>query len=120
MPSATSDFSMAAATCAVTSKSCARRCVCTSKLTQATKVRLLRRAPYHWLAVITRAICRVLVGREEELSILEDALLAACRGDGSVVLLSGDAGMGKSRLCGELAVLVGNTGATVMEGSCSE
>lgn len=29
------------------------------------------------LAMITRAVCRVLVGREEELSILEDALLAA-------------------------------------------
>jgi predicted ATPase/class 3 adenylate cyclase len=71
-------------------------------------------------AVITRAVCRVLVGREEELSTLEDALLAACRGEGSVVVLSGDAGMGKSRLCAELAARAETIGATVMEGSCSE
>jgi class 3 adenylate cyclase len=72
------------------------------------------------LALITRAVCRVLVGREEELSILEDALLAACRGEGSVVVLAGDAGMGKSRLCTELRTRAEKIGATVMEGSCSE
>ncbi len=70
--------------------------------------------------MITRAVCRILVGREEELSTLEDALLAACRGDGSVVVLAGDAGMGKSRLCTELAARAERIGATVMEGSCSE
>lgn len=70
--------------------------------------------------MITRAICRVLVGRDEELSTLEDALLAACRGEGSVVVLSGDAGMGKSRLCTELTARAEKIGATVMEGSCSE
>jgi class 3 adenylate cyclase len=70
--------------------------------------------------VITRAVCRILVGREDELSTLEDALLAACRGEGSVVVLAGDAGMGKSRLCSELAERAERIGATVMEGSCSE
>src|SRR5258708_10832825 len=70
--------------------------------------------------MITRAVCRVLVGREDELSTLEDALLAACRGEGSVVVLSGDAGMGKSRLCRELADRAEKIGATVLEGSCSE
>ena len=61
--------------------------------------------------MIIRAVCRVLVGREEELSTLEDALLAACRGEGSVMVLAGDAGMGKSRLCSELDItcsLLGN------------
>jgi predicted ATPase/class 3 adenylate cyclase len=71
-------------------------------------------------AVITRAVCRILVGREEELSALEDALLAACRGEGSVMVLAGDAGMGKSRLCAALAARAEKIGATVMEGSCSE
>lgn len=70
--------------------------------------------------MITRAVCRVLVGREDELSTLEDALLAACRGEGSVVVLAGDAGMGKSRLCTELAARAESIGATVLEGSCSE
>jgi class 3 adenylate cyclase len=70
--------------------------------------------------MITRAVCRILVGREEELSTLEDALLAACRGEGSVVVLAGDAGMGKSRLCTELADRAERIGATVLEGSCSE
>jgi class 3 adenylate cyclase len=70
--------------------------------------------------MITRAVCRILVGREEELSSLEDALLAACRGQGSVVVLAGDAGIGKSRLCAELATRAERIGATVMEGSCSE
>jgi class 3 adenylate cyclase len=70
--------------------------------------------------MITRAVCRILVGREEELSTLEDALLAACRGQGSVVVLAGDAGIGKSRLSAELATRAERIGATVMEGSCSE
>src|SRR4030088_211009 len=70
--------------------------------------------------MITRAVCRILVGREEELSTLEDALLAACRGQGSVVVLAGDAGIGKSRLSAELATRADRIGATVMEGSCSE
>src|SRR6202521_4625402 len=70
--------------------------------------------------MITRAVCGTLVGREDELSILEDALLAACRGEGSVVVLAGDAGMGKSRLCTELADRAERIGATVLEGSCSE
>src|SRR6266850_864621 len=70
--------------------------------------------------MITRAVCRILVGREEELSTLEDALLAACRGEGSVVVLAGDAGIGKSRLCAELSDRAERIGATVMEGSCSE
>ena len=70
--------------------------------------------------MITRAVCRILVGREDELSTLEDALLAACRGEGSVVVLAGDAGMGKSRLCAELADRAERIGATVLEGSCSE
>ena len=70
--------------------------------------------------MITRAVCRILVGREDELSTLEDALLAACRGEGSVVVLAGDAGMGKSRLCSELSDRAERIGATVMEGSCSE
>ena len=37
-----------------------------------------------------------------------------------MIVLAGDAGIGKSRLCSELAAYAEEIGATVMEGSCSE
>jgi len=67
-----------------------------------------------------RALCPVLIGREEELSDLEDALLAANRGVGQVVLLAGDAGMGKTRLATELTRRAERMGMTVLTGGCSE
>jgi class 3 adenylate cyclase len=62
----------------------------------------------------------VLVGREAELTELEDALLAALRGEGRMVLLSGDAGMGKTRLVTELGGRARGIGVTVLSGGCSE
>src|SRR5579864_5627186 len=70
--------------------------------------------------MITRAVCRTLIGREPEVTRLEDALLAACRGDGGVVVLAGEAGIGKSRLASELRRRADKIGAAVLEGSCSE
>ncbi len=61
-----------------------------------------------------------MVGREDELTRLEDALLAACRGDGSVMIVAGEAGVGKSRLASELIARANKIGAAVMEGTCSE
>ncbi|MBV9718692.1 MAG: AAA family ATPase [Candidatus Eremiobacteraeota bacterium] len=46
-------------------------------------------------------LCPVLIGRTRELQLLVDRRLAAAHGKGSCVLLSGDAGMGKSRLLAE-------------------
>lgn len=65
-------------------------------------------------------LCPVVVAREEEISILEDALLSALRGDGGVVLLGGDAGMGKTRLARELSERATRLGCAVMTGACSE
>ena len=45
--------------------------------------------------------CPVLVGRADELRGLVERRLAAARGKGCCVLLSGDAGMGKTRLVSE-------------------
>ena len=72
------------------------------------------------MVMVERALCPVLVGRAEELSVLEDALLAANRGQGSVVALAGDAGLGKTRLATELERRARSIGAEVLSGGCSE
>jgi class 3 adenylate cyclase len=69
---------------------------------------------------VSQALCPVLVGREPQLSLLEDALLAALRGDAGVVVLGGEAGMGKSRLTAELTGRAERLGCTIMFGACSE
>jgi len=69
---------------------------------------------------LQRALCPVLIGREKELSQLEDALLAANRGEGQVVVLAGDAGMGKTRLATELQARARRLGMQALWGSCSE
>ncbi|MGH7777593.1 MAG: AAA family ATPase [Candidatus Dormibacterales bacterium] len=69
---------------------------------------------------VVRALCAVLVGREAELSELEDALLEAMRGNGGVVVLGGEAGMGKSRLAAEVGRRARSLGCAVMSGACSE
>ncbi|MGH3036973.1 MAG: ATP-binding protein, partial [Gaiellaceae bacterium] len=70
--------------------------------------------------MLERVISPVLVGRQEELSQLEDALLAANRGDGRFVLLAGEAGIGKTRLARELTRRARKLGCDVLWGSCSE
>src|SRR5436309_12137131 len=67
-----------------------------------------------------RALCPVLVGRERELSLLEDALLAAHRGSGQVVVIAGEAGVGKTRLAMELQRRGRRAGTAVMVGTTSE
>ena len=52
--------------------------------------------------MIRQVVCPILVGREDELSRLEDALLAANRGDSRFVVLAAEAGMGKTRLATEV------------------
>src|SRR5438132_1223077 len=67
-----------------------------------------------------RALCPVLVGREREVSLLEDALLAAHRGGGQVVVIGGEAGVGKPRLAMELQERGRRAGTAVMVGTTSE
>jgi class 3 adenylate cyclase len=62
----------------------------------------------------------MLVRREDQLAILEEALLAAHRGEGRFVVVSGEAGIGKSRLVTELSGEARRLGSSVLWGGCSE
>jgi DNA-binding CsgD family transcriptional regulator/tetratricopeptide (TPR) repeat protein len=58
------------------------------------------------------------VGRANELERLRAALDATTRGDGRVVVVAGEAGVGKTRLVSEFQAAAGAQGATVLEGAC--
>jgi DNA-binding SARP family transcriptional activator len=58
------------------------------------------------------------VGRAQELGRLEAALDAAAAGRGATALISGPAGIGKTRLTGELTERARERGATVLTGRC--
>ena len=59
------------------------------------------------------------VGRERELASLASALARAREGDGQVVGVVGEAGIGKSRLCYELSERCRRSGIEVRAGQCT-
>ncbi len=61
-------------------------------------------------------LCSSLVGREPEIEDLEGALNEARAGRGSVVLLSGEAGVGKTRLARELVASARHRSCSVLVG----
>ncbi|WP_318836480.1 helix-turn-helix transcriptional regulator [Actinomadura rudentiformis] len=61
-----------------------------------------------------------LIGRRTELGELTGALDRAAAGQAGVVLITGDAGVGKSRLVAELAATARDRGAAVLIGLCAE
>ena len=64
-------------------------------------------------------LCPVLIGRANELVLLEDLLRQAADGTGRVVVVTGDAGIGKSRLVAELVGKAAAGGAQVLAGACA-
>jgi predicted ATPase len=62
-------------------------------------------------------VCPILIGRSAELTALENCLEAA-RGHGGVMLLSGEAGIGKSRLVAELQGLASAQDLQLLNGQC--
>jgi DNA-binding NarL/FixJ family response regulator len=71
-------------------------------------------------AVARTLVSPVFVGRETELAALTATLEAALAGDPAIVLLSGEAGVGKTRLVEEAAGRANTAGARVLAGSCIE
>jgi DNA-binding SARP family transcriptional activator len=61
-----------------------------------------------------------LVGRERESALLRDWWAAVGRGAGRLLLVDGDAGIGKTRLVADLARRVEADGALVLWGRCDE
>jgi len=60
------------------------------------------------------------IGRDDEVSHMRERLEAAVRGRGSVILLAGDAGVGKTRLVSELAIYAQDRGFEVLMGRAYE
>ncbi|HKO29465.1 MAG TPA: AAA family ATPase, partial [Solirubrobacteraceae bacterium] len=62
----------------------------------------------------------VLVGRETELAAMDEALQRALAGEPVTLLVGGEAGVGKSRLIGELVTRARGAGARALLGGCVE
>ncbi|HSX83170.1 MAG TPA: AAA family ATPase, partial [Candidatus Saccharimonadia bacterium] len=60
------------------------------------------------------------VGRAREMAVLEAALAASCGGQGQLVFLEGEPGIGKTRMLQELTASAGNHGVLVLWGRCYE
>lgn len=63
---------------------------------------------------------RQIIGRERELGLLQAALQAGNEGRGQMVLLAGEAGIGKSRCASHLQQVATHLGFTVLSGRCHE
>ncbi|MGZ4694897.1 MAG: ATP-binding protein, partial [Acidimicrobiales bacterium] len=61
-----------------------------------------------------------LVGRLDEVTALGDALTRAIKGDGSTVIVTGEAGIGKTRLVSAVADDAAGRGFLVLSGGCVE
>jgi DNA-binding CsgD family transcriptional regulator/tetratricopeptide (TPR) repeat protein len=65
-----------------------------------------------------RVVSPILVGRVEELQVLEAALGRATNSEPAVVLVGGEAGVGKTRLVAELTARCAADGTRVLTGGC--
>ncbi|HEX4659883.1 MAG TPA: AAA family ATPase [Streptosporangiaceae bacterium] len=67
-----------------------------------------------------RSVSPTLVGRAKQLAVLDAALAPARREGPSVVLIGGEAGVGKSRMVSEFTARARANGARVLTGGCVE
>ncbi|MGZ9276003.1 MAG: helix-turn-helix transcriptional regulator [Candidatus Limnocylindrales bacterium] len=66
----------------------------------------------------TRVASPEFIGRQEELASLREAIARGIAGDPVVVLVGGDAGIGKTRLVAEAAGSARALGSLILEGGC--
>ncbi len=60
----------------------------------------------------------IIAGRAEELTALQRGLEAVRKGNGTTILVSGEAGIGKSRLLREVKATATAIGALALQGNC--
>src|SRR5947207_700651 len=65
-------------------------------------------------------VCPVLIGRAADLTALHVLVDQAKRGEGQVALISGEAGIGKSRLVAETKTYAANQGFLLLQRNCFE
>ncbi|WP_318656262.1 ATP-binding protein [Spongiactinospora rosea] len=70
--------------------------------------------------MVGRTVSPVFVGREAELGVLTEAFDESRKGAATVVLLGGEAGVGKTRLVGRFIEHAQDEGAQVLSGGCVE
>ena len=63
-------------------------------------------------------VCPVLIGREADLTALQSLIDQAKRGEGQIALISGEAGIGKSRLIVEVKTSAASQGFMLLQGNC--
>ena len=72
------------------------------------------------VVIVRPILCKPFVGRREELSYLRERRLEAGASHGGLVLVAGEAGVGKSRLIGEFCNALANTRWRIGIGACHE
>jgi DNA-binding CsgD family transcriptional regulator len=70
--------------------------------------------------VVPPVVCRAFIGRREELAFLDERRLLAARLHGGIVLVAGDAGIGKSRLVAEFCSSLASSRWRMGYGACLE
>ena len=79
-----------------------------------------RRVGSDFVVPVMTPTSALLLGREDELEVVERVLDAACDGNPGFVLVSGEAGIGKTRLLQELAEIADGRRCLTLEGRAAE
>jgi DNA-binding CsgD family transcriptional regulator/tetratricopeptide (TPR) repeat protein len=69
---------------------------------------------------LRRVSSQTIIGRDAQLCLLDDVLAAATAGDPRIIVLAGEAGVGKTRLIGELEARARGRGFLVLHGESVE
>lgn len=96
----------------------------THQLYQWLKLRAEEKAPFaatvrgsHFSPILSVISAPPLVGRQFELGLLQAAWHRACGGEGALILLAGESGIGKSRLAEQFLYEVGMAGGLAIHGT---